>query len=135
MKKKLVAVLTAVMMTAALAACGSTEEATAEEVVVEEILNKHKYVDLGLPSGTLWATCNVGAKRNDANVGKYFSWNNLKGNTDDKFKRLDTTGENCPSPNETLSLDNDAARIHMGGKWHMPIRFIKKSELAKANRN
>ena len=23
--------------------------------------NKHEYVDLGLPSGTLWATCNVGA--------------------------------------------------------------------------
>ena len=23
--------------------------------------NQHEYVDLGLPSGTLWATCNVGA--------------------------------------------------------------------------
>lgn len=87
---------------------------------IRSILNKHPFVNLGLPSGTLWATCNVGAKRNDANVGKYFSWNNLKGNIDDKFKLLDTAGENCPSPNETLSLDNDAARIHMGGKWHMP---------------
>lgn len=87
---------------------------------IRSILNKHPFVNLGLPSGTLWATCNVGAKRNDANAGKYFSWNNLKGNTDDKFKLLDTAGENCPSPNETLSLDNDAARIHMGGKWHMP---------------
>ena len=24
---------------------------------------KHEYVDLGLPSGTLWATCNVGASK------------------------------------------------------------------------
>ena len=24
------------------------------------IINGHEYVDLGLPSGTLWATCNVG---------------------------------------------------------------------------
>ena len=23
----------------------------------------HEYVDLGLPSGTLWATCNVGASK------------------------------------------------------------------------
>ena len=88
-------------------------------VIIRSILNNHQFVNLGLPSGTLWATCNVGAKV-DKNPGKYFSWNNLKGNTDDKFKLLDTAVENCPSPNETLSLDNDAARIHMGGKWHMP---------------
>lgn len=27
----------------------------------EDIFNGHEYVDLGLPSGTLWATCNIGA--------------------------------------------------------------------------
>ena len=25
--------------------------------------NGHEYVDLGLPSGTMWATCNVGADK------------------------------------------------------------------------
>lgn len=33
----------------------------------------HEYVDLGLPSGTLWATYNVGAETPDA-YGYYFAW-------------------------------------------------------------
>ncbi len=32
-----------------------------------------EYVDLGLPSGTLWATCNVGAN-NPEDYGDYFAW-------------------------------------------------------------
>ena len=35
--------------------------------------NGHEYVDLGLPSGTLWATCNVGAEMPEA-FGDYFAW-------------------------------------------------------------
>lgn len=35
--------------------------------------NGHEYVDLGLPSGTLWATCNVGANKPE-DYGNYFSW-------------------------------------------------------------
>lgn len=33
----------------------------------------HEYVDLGLPSHTLWATCNVGAE-NPEDIGDYFAW-------------------------------------------------------------
>ena len=36
-------------------------------------LNGHNYVDLGLPSGTLWATCNVGADTPES-YGDYFAW-------------------------------------------------------------
>lgn len=35
--------------------------------------NGHDYVDLGLPSGTLWATCNVGANTPEE-YGDYFAW-------------------------------------------------------------
>ena len=35
--------------------------------------NGHAYVDLGLPSGTLWATCNVGANSPEE-YGDYFAW-------------------------------------------------------------
>ena len=35
--------------------------------------NGHEYVDLGLPSGTLWATCNVGADTPEG-YGDYFAW-------------------------------------------------------------
>lgn len=33
----------------------------------------HDWVDLGLPSGTLWATCNVGADTPEG-IGDYFAW-------------------------------------------------------------
>ena len=35
--------------------------------------NGHVYVDLGLPSGTQWATCNVGANKPE-DCGDYFAW-------------------------------------------------------------
>jgi len=41
--------------------------------------NDHDYVDLGLPSGTLWATCNIGATKPEE-YGDYFAW----GETDTK---------------------------------------------------
>ena len=43
----------------------------------ENIWNGHEYVDLGLPSGTLWATCNVGADKPEA-FGDYFQWGDTK---------------------------------------------------------
>ena len=36
-------------------------------------MGNHDYVDLGLPSGTLWATCNVGASKPE-DYGSYFAW-------------------------------------------------------------
>ena len=41
------------------------------KVIFKEIV--HEYVDLGLPSGTLWATCNVGADKPE-DFGDYFAW-------------------------------------------------------------
>ena len=38
--------------------------------------NGHGYVDLGLPSGTLWATCNVGAS-NPEGYGNYYAWGEI----------------------------------------------------------
>lgn len=37
----------------------------------------HEYVDLGLPSGTLWATCNVGASKPEE-YGNYFAWGEIE---------------------------------------------------------
>lgn len=36
-------------------------------------MNGHEYVDLGLPSGLKWATCNVGANKPE-DYGKYYAW-------------------------------------------------------------
>lgn len=40
-------------------------------------LNGHEWVDLGLPSGTLWATCNIGASKPE-DYGDYFAWGETK---------------------------------------------------------
>ena len=40
--------------------------------------NGHAYVDLGLPSGTLWATMNVGAN-SETDTGLYFAWGETTG--------------------------------------------------------
>ncbi len=37
------------------------------------IENGHEWVDLGLPSGTKWATCNIGAS-NPQEYGNYYAW-------------------------------------------------------------
>ncbi len=41
------------------------------------VKNGHEYVDLGLPSGTLWATCNIGVKSN-LEKGDQFMWGNTE---------------------------------------------------------
>lgn len=43
----------------------------------EAVIDGHAYVDLGLPSGTLWATCNIGANRPEE-FGKYYAWGETK---------------------------------------------------------
>lgn len=42
----------------------------------EEIIDTHEYVDLGLPSGTLWATVNVGAE-NSNEIGNLYEFTEL----------------------------------------------------------
>ena len=42
--------------------------------------NGHDYIDLGLPSGTLWATCNVGASQPEG-FGNYYSWGETRTKT------------------------------------------------------
>ncbi len=46
--------------------------------VEHEPADKEDYVDLGLPSGTLWAKCNLGAD-NETDFGKFFQWGDTQG--------------------------------------------------------
>ena len=80
----------------------------------DEIDGPHEYVDLGLPSGTLWATCNVGASQPEE-VGSYFAW----GETEEKDDYSTTTWTE-PVGGETLSATDDAATVHFGGLWAVP---------------
>ena len=91
--------------------------------------NGHEYVDLGLPSGLLWATCNVGATSPEE-YGNYYAW----GETTTK---ANYNGSNCPTHGLSnselqsqgyidgegnLTAQYDAATANWGGEWRMPTK-------------
>lgn len=58
-------------------------KAVAVETIKNEVLklpSKFEFVDLGLPSGTKWATCNIGANSPEE-AGLYFAWGETEGYT------------------------------------------------------
>ena len=88
--------------------------------------NGHEFVDLGLPSGLLWATCNVGATSPEQ-AGLYFAWGETVGFSADQVEngeRSFSSSEYKLGPAASISADltpeQDAARIYMGGKWRIP---------------
>ena len=79
-------------------------------------INGHEYVDLGLPSGLLWATCNVGAETPEE-YGNYYAWgmtetySSSNCSTDDKIMN-DISG----------NAQYDAATANWGGSWRMSTK-------------
>lgn len=102
-------------------------------IVTEAVEEEHEYVDLGLPSGTLWATCNVGANAPEE-YGDYFAW----GETEPKTTYTWANYKWCNGSNTTMTkyctnssygtVDNktelevadDAATANWGSSWRMP---------------
>ena len=94
----------------------------------------HEYVDLGLPSGTLWATCNVGASKPE-DYGSYFAWgetstksiydySNYKWWTEDGYITKYCNDGTCGDWDNKLVLESsdDVAHVKWGGSWRMPTR-------------
>ncbi len=95
----------------------------------------HPYVDLGLPSGTLWAKCNVGANAPEE-VGDYFAWGETAPKTSYNFKNegdykygiynysdtdnYGTTKYNNIDGMITLEATDDAATVILGSEWRTP---------------
>ena len=82
----------------------------------------HEWVDLGLPSGLKWATCNVGASSPE-DIGKYFIW----GEVGSRYYYEMNPGESIPDYVQKCKdisglKGKDAARTHWGGKWRMPTK-------------
>lgn len=77
-----------------------------------EISQNSNAVDLGLPSGTIWGTCNIGAK-DEYDNGALYAWGNI------------TSIDKQPSPDfETceniIGTSYDAALIILGNHWRLP---------------
>lgn len=119
---------------------GQIEKLTANSVsyvTAREIDEAHEYVDLGLPSGTLWATMNVGANSPEE-FGEFYSFGEVVSNKDGKtlfnwstYKwcngRANNLTKYCPVDSlgavdgkKLLDLQDDAAYVNWGPHWRMP---------------
>ncbi|MCR5130097.1 MAG: hypothetical protein K6C10_01375 [Prevotella sp.] len=96
----------------------------------------HYYVDLGLPSGTKWASCNIGASQPEY-PGSYFAWGETTG---DKKAYSWATYKYCEGTNTTLTkycsdssygtvdnltgleISDDAAYVNWGNNWRIPSK-------------
>lgn len=96
----------------------------------------HEYVDLGLPSGTLWATCNVGANVPEE-CGDYFAWGETQpknyydwntyrycnGYLDQLTKYCSNSSYGYNGFTDTLTVllpEDDAATANWGSGWCTP---------------
>ncbi|MBQ0102709.1 MAG: Ig-like domain-containing protein [Prevotellaceae bacterium] len=123
------------VITATTAEGGLT--ATCNVEVVEPDYNGHEYVDLGLPSGLLWATCNVGADAPE-DYGDYFAWGETEPEPKDYYDwstykwcngsydtqtKYGTDSYFGTVDNKTvLDPEDDAAHVNWGGDWRMPTK-------------
>lgn len=79
------------------------------------LLNGHEWVDLGLPSGTLWATCNIGAATPEG-YGDYFAWGETK------IKYVYNPNTYKYSDNPTILPKSADAAANWGTGWRMPTK-------------
>ena len=108
---------------------------------------KKEFVDLGLLSGTLWATCNVGAS-NPHDTGLFFAWGDTEGHGSDpsdgylfsweNYKWAEVAGQDtwftkyCTDSSrgkdgftdgkDELDPEDDAAYVNWGSQWRMPSK-------------
>lgn len=78
--------------------------------------HKHPHmIDLGLPSGTKWACCNVGASSPEG-YGGYYAW----GETEEKDS-YDSANYYWENEGSNISgTSYDVAHVKWGGSWRMP---------------
>ena len=125
-------------------------------------LNGHEYVDLGLPSGTKWATCNVGANT-PSGTGYYYAWGETEPKTNYYWGNYRYIGDTvyiydgnlldrveihytkyCNNSNigyngyvdnlVTLEPDDDAATANWGRRWRMPTQEEMQELLSSCNK-
>lgn len=80
-------------------------------------INGYAFVDLGLPSGLKWATCNVGASE-PYEVGEYFGWGEVKSKEEYTTANCITFG--VPLDDISGNVDYDVAARLWGSTWRMP---------------
>lgn len=99
--------------------CNSSYGSTKASSEPANVHNGHGYVDLGLPSGLKWATCNVGASSPEE-YGDYYARGEV--NTKNEY-----TEDNCSTDRKYINKISgdpryDVARKKWGDSWRMPTK-------------
>ena len=115
--KKTLLILSAIVLF--FAGCKKDTLFEGGEVLYSGSINGYKYINLGLPSGLKWATCNVGASSPEG-YGDYYAW----GETETKSRY---TSDNCSTYGVQMNdisgnAQYDIARKKWGGSWRMPTK-------------
>ena len=130
--KRLMKAITAIMLTAVICLAAGCKKDNGGNGTY----NGHDYVDLGLRSGTLWATCNMGAGSPE-DYGGYFAWAETQSKTNydwstyiysngdynqlTKYCTQSDFGYNGFTDNlKTLEPSDDAATANWGKGWRTP---------------
>lgn len=109
-----------------------------DTVYIYRVEEEHNWVDLGLPSGLLWATRNVGADSPE-DYGDYFAWAETQpksyydwdtytytcGGYDDLTKYCSRSDSGCNGYTDNLTIlqaGDDAATANWGSGWRTPTR-------------
>ena len=116
--------LSLVMIATALVFTGCKKDQEDENnggggVTVSDTIAGHDYVDLGLPSGTKWATCNVGASTPEE-YGNYYAWGETSTKTEYTEENSVTYGQQMSDISGNAQYD--AATANWGSTWRIPNR-------------
>jgi len=83
------------------------------------VSNGFEYVDLGLPSGVKWASCNVGASSPEE-YGNYYAWGETVSKSEFTENNSITNYKNFGDVKGNPQYD--AAQANMGGRWRLPTK-------------
>ncbi len=109
-------------------------DGTTFSIPLQSSTTEHEYVDLGLPSGTLWATCNIGADI-PWEYGNLFAWGDTRpggggwnsykysNGTQNQLTKYGINSNYGIVDNKTvLEPIDDAATANWGDGWKMPSK-------------
>lgn len=127
--KKVSSLLALLLTMACFVGCQSKENSTNEAAETqaqpavagptEGTHNGYEWVDLGLPSGLKWATCNLGATAAEL-PGDYYAWGETEVKNSYNENNSKTSGQELGDISG--NAEYDAARANWGEGWRMPTK-------------
>lgn len=121
--------LSAFVLTGAFGFARAPVKSTTDKREEHKNYNGHEWVDMGLPSGLKWATCNVGATTPE-DYGDYFAWGETRSKSSYysdnsvtyRMSVINLHRSGIINGAGELTESHDAAAANWGGSWRMPTK-------------